>query len=270
MLTYLIFLTVGVIIGITSSLFGFGGGFLVVPALFWLLPHAHVPTHLVMHVAVATSLTIMMLNSINSTWTHTRRGHINWAIFFSIAPAIAIGSILGAFLSIWISGNTLRYSFICFLSAIIIRNLLNLNKEFKTVSPAEIKLPPAYLLKTMGLGIGAIATLLGVGGSVLTVPLLRRSKMRMINAVALAAPLSLPVALFGATCYYIIGLHIAGLSNGFAGLIYLPAFFGIGLGGFIGVPLGARIGHHLPDRFYARIYILLQILVILFMLKHQH
>ncbi|MDE3022119.1 MAG: sulfite exporter TauE/SafE family protein [Pseudomonadota bacterium] len=268
MQTYFIYLSVGSIIGITSSLFGFGGGFLVVPALYWLLPKVNVPSNLVMHAAVATSLAIMILNSINSTLAHERLGNISWAVFLKISPYIAGGAMLGAFLSQWISGETLRYFFICFLLLVIIRNMLN--NEFTEISNKPLKFPSKISIGIIGTGIGIFATLLGVGGSVLTIPFLRRCNMRMLNAVALAAPLSIPVALFGAATYFLIGLRVNGLPYGFAGFIYIPAFLGIGLGGFIGVPLGARIGRQLPDKSYARVYIILLSIIVIIMLRHEY
>jgi uncharacterized membrane protein YfcA len=65
--------------------------------------------------------------------------------------------------------------------------------------------------------IGMIAALLGVGGSVMTVPLLRRHGYEMQECVSASNPLSLPVALCGAVTYAIIGWHSIPLS-GFLGL----------------------------------------------------
>src|SRR5258708_37019035 len=55
----------------------------------------------------------------------------------------------------------------------------------------------------VGLVIGAIASLLGVGGSGMTVPLMRRHGARMKNAVAVANALSFPVAILGTLAYVV-------------------------------------------------------------------
>ena len=55
--------------------------------------------------------------------------------------------------------------------------------------------------------IGGIATLLGVGGSVMTVPLLRRHGYDMKYCVSAANPLSIPVAVIGALMYIVLGWH---------------------------------------------------------------
>ncbi len=57
-----------------------------------------------------------------------------------------------------------------------------------------------------GTGIGAVAAFLGVGGSVVTVPLLRRRGLPMAEAARTANPLSIPVAVV-ATIIYSLAAH---------------------------------------------------------------
>lgn len=71
-----------------------------------------------------------------------------------------------------------------------------------------------------GMLIGTIAALLGVGGSVMTVPLLRRHGHTMRECISAANPLSLPVALCGAVTYAISGWHKIS-AGGFVGFISL-------------------------------------------------
>lgn len=56
----IIYTLIGVLIGILSSLFGFGGGFVVVPILYAFLP-ASVPGDYIMHTAIGTSLAVMII-----------------------------------------------------------------------------------------------------------------------------------------------------------------------------------------------------------------
>ncbi|MFS2163054.1 TSUP family transporter [Variovorax sp. Varisp62] len=64
--------------------------------------------------------------------------------------------------------------------------------------PAEGRAAPSSIGTALsGLVIGWIAAFLGVGGSVMTVPLMRRRGIAMGHATAMANPLSLPVALAG-------------------------------------------------------------------------
>lgn len=178
----IVFTFIGVFIGVLSSLFGLGGGFVVVPILYVFLPHV-VPAEYVMHTAVGTSLAVMIINSTNSTYNHSKQGNINWMVF------------VGSF-------------------------------------------------------IGMISTLLGIGGSVMTIPYLRKYGMRMLHAVALATPLGLPVAIVGASTYLASGLRVAGMPDSTIGFIYIPALIGFSIRGLIGVPIGRRWAQKIPDTLF--------------------
>lgn len=113
--------------------------------------------------------------------------------------------------------------------------------------------------------IGTIAALLGVGGSVMTVPLLRRHGYAMQECVSASNPLSLPVALCGAVTYAVIGWHSIPLS-GFLGFISLKILSLLVLTGWAGIVFSRRAIPAVPDVWYARIYVLLLCLVLLAML----
>ncbi len=50
------YLMSGILAGVLATMFGFGGGFVVVPLLFWLLPLHGVSKEYAMHSAVGTSV----------------------------------------------------------------------------------------------------------------------------------------------------------------------------------------------------------------------
>ena len=260
----IIFLTFGVLTGILSSLFGFGGGFVVIPVLYLVLPTMNFPDSLVMHVAIGTSLAIMIVNSINSTLSHHRKKHILWFIFLQLAPAIAIGALVGGVISPYIEGDILRYLFIGLIIYTIISSLIG--SKFFNVNTDYIKMPSRIKTSLIGGGVGFISTLLGVGGSLMTIPFLRTCRLKMINAVALATPLSLPIAIVGATTSIFNGMQQPNLPAWSFGFVYIPAFAGIVIGGFAGVPIGTRIAHRIPDQLFSKIYIILLIVVVITMI----
>ncbi|WP_158232683.1 sulfite exporter TauE/SafE family protein [Sporosarcina sp. P26b] len=259
-----IFLIFGILTGFLSSMFGFGGGFVVIPVLYILLPELNFPEPLVMHVAIGTSLAIMIINSINSTISHYRRGHILWFIFFQLAPAITVGALIGGLLSPFIEGDILRYLFIDLILYTIFSSLIG--KGFIHVNTDSIQMPGRLKTSLIGSGVGFISTLLGVGGSLMTIPFLRSCRLKMVNAVALATPLSLPIAMIGATTSIFNGMQQTGLPPWSFGFVYVPAFFGIVIGGFIGVPVGTRIAHRLPDQLFSKVYLALLVVVVITMI----
>lgn len=260
----IIFLSFGILTGFLSSMFGFGGGLVVIPVLYILLPELNFPDSLVMHVAIGTSLAIMIVNSINSTISHHRKDHVLWFIFLQLAPAIAVGALIGGLLSPYIEGDILRYLFIGLVIYTIISSFIG--KSFINVNTYMIKMPSRIKTSLIGGGVGFIATLLGVGGSLMTIPFLRTCRLKMVNAVALATPLSLPIAIVGATTSIFNGMQQTGLPPWSFGFVYIPAFFGIVVGGFIGVPVGTRIAHRLPDQLFSKVYLSLLVVVVITMI----
>ncbi|GED66310.1 UPF0721 transmembrane protein [Brevibacillus reuszeri] len=257
------FLAIGILTGILSSMFGFGGGFVLIPVMYLLLPGFDVPEAAIMHVAIGTSLAVMIVNSINSTISHHRKQHVIWSIFFRLAPAIAVGALLGGLSTPFVQGDILRYLFILLVVYTIVTSIWK--KSFLDVDGLSFTLPTPFKTSSLGLGIGFLASLLGVGGSVLTVPFLRKRGLAMLHAVSLANPLSLPIAIVGAITSIATGLQQPGLPAWCFGFVYVPAFLGIVLGGFLGVPLGTRIAHRLPDRLFSKIYLSLLVVVVLIM-----
>ncbi|WP_269411187.1 sulfite exporter TauE/SafE family protein [Lentibacillus daqui] len=254
---------IGIIIGVLSSMFGFGGGFVVVPILFAFLPDS-IPGEYLMHTAIGTSLAVMIINSFNSTYNHAKKGNVTWSVFKILVGYIAIGSLIGGVLAVYIKSDFLRFAFIGLLVYVLIANIF---KKSFTVEMEEhsFRLPKQSSASFIGIGIGFLSTLLGIGGSTMTIPYLRNRGMRMIHAVALATPLGLPVAIVGAFTYLITGMQIDVMPSSTVGFIYLPALIGFTIGGFIGVPIGRSWAQKLSDKLFSKIYLILLFIVIIMM-----
>ncbi|NBB12111.1 sulfite exporter TauE/SafE family protein [Pseudomonas sp. SLFW] len=257
-MTYLLLALFGALSGVTTVLFGFGGGFVVVPVLYGILNSETVgglSAPIAMHVAVATSTCVMIVNASLSTRRSACSGTLLKDWLWPLAGFIGIGSLIGAVAAGFVNGSVLRVAFMAYL-AITIADCL-LRRGF--VSRAAENEPRPLSAMTRGPGgilIGAIATFLGVGGSVMTVPLLRRCGLSMTQATAMANPLSLPVALFGTTTYMVTGaLDNTRLGAGYIGYVNLIAFALLTLGAWFGMGLAARWVGRIPDRLHAWAYV---------------
>lgn len=85
----LIAVPVSVIVGLLSGLFGIGGGAVIVPVmiLIFMIPP---------HIAIATSMFMILVTSFFSSLTHVFLGHIAWLYLLFIIPGAWIGGTLGA------------------------------------------------------------------------------------------------------------------------------------------------------------------------------
>src|SRR3546814_8048970 len=73
-------LALGAVVGFAAGLLGIGGGMLLVPFLTMLFTWQGMPQDLIVHAAIATSMTSILFTSISSVRAHQRKGTIQWKI----------------------------------------------------------------------------------------------------------------------------------------------------------------------------------------------
>jgi uncharacterized membrane protein YfcA len=252
--TQLFYFVAGLLAGVLAGVFGIGGGLTIVPILYLMLPRLGVAHGLVMHLAIGTSLAVMIVTTVESTYVHNCSGDVLWPVIRRLAPTVALGALVAAVATRWIATDVLRYFFIALVAYTIVRALTK--KGFADrYELTDFTAPPLSLCLPVGFGVGVVSALLGTGGSPMTVPFLRAYKLRMANAAAAASALAVPIAVLGTIGYVVTGWHDLGLPSGATGYVYWPAAPGLLVGILIGVPVGTRISERLSDRVLARAYI---------------
>lgn len=265
---YLLLLASGVIAGVTTLLFGFGGGFIVVPLVYAMLTAGALGEAMqadAMHVAVATSTCAMIFASLMGTLRHNRKGTIDWAQVRPLIIPICIGAAAGARVAMSLSGDWVRWVFVAYLGLTILDSLA---RPGFMARQGDGKAPLGPLAATLfGVPIGLVAAFLGVGGSVMTVPLMRRRGASMTGATAMASPLSLPMSIAGTAIYVLLAWnHASAASLGYAGYVDLRALLALTVGSWVGISLASRFVGRIPDRVHTRVYLFLLALVTLVMI----
>ena len=87
-------LALGAVAGFAAGLLGIGGGMLLVPFLTMRFAWKGMPADLVVHAAIATSMTSILFTSISSVRAHQQKGTIKWPIVWAMAPGIILGGLL--------------------------------------------------------------------------------------------------------------------------------------------------------------------------------
>lgn len=242
----------GFMTGITTVLFGFGGGFVVVPFVYHIMTHQQILSDRAMHIAVATSTAVMIFNAGWASFQSWRAGKLTASLLFPLMWFIAVGAVVGSLLSGGINDEIIRILFILYLMVTLADCLLR--KGF--VIASERRMLKGFTARMGGIFIGIVAALLGVGGSVMTVPLLRRHGYEMQKCVSAANPLSLPVALCGTAMYGLGGVHFSP-GEVWIGFINLKILTLLTASGFMGMLFTRRFIPAVPDELHARIYIAL-------------
>jgi uncharacterized membrane protein YfcA len=92
----MLLLAIGCVGGFLSGLLGVGGGVIFVPALFFSLSSLGFSEDHAMHIAVGSSLAVVLATGATSAFGHFRRGALDIATVKAWAPPMVIGVILGA------------------------------------------------------------------------------------------------------------------------------------------------------------------------------
>lgn len=222
-------LAAGGLAGVLSSLFGIGGGIVLVPFLHYLLGFGWVE-------ATQLSLVAIMAQSPTGVWQHARRGAVDWRVAIPLAVAGLLGVIVGDALQPRIAVAWLKVLFALLMGLAAVR--LALLRPPVAEAARRLGWPG---LAALGLFAGVIAKLLGIGGGLVTVPVLTLTGLPVHLAV-------------GSSLVPVFTNAAIASGQAFAqGLDWLPAV-PLALGALVGVPFGARLAHALAEQGLRRVF----------------
>ena len=157
-------IAIGAVTGLTSGLFGVGGGIILVPILVILFKVNQ-------HKAQATSLVVVALAAVTGAMTYALADSVAWlAVPFLIAGGI-VGTLLGTIAVKKVKDRILKLVFGIFLVFVAIRIAVqSLDTTALTNASAGLEFGPIYLL--VGLAMGLLSSFLGVGGGIIVIPIL--------------------------------------------------------------------------------------------------
>ncbi|MGW1659034.1 sulfite exporter TauE/SafE family protein [Streptomyces atratus] len=245
---------IGLLTGATTVLFGFGGGFVAVPVVVWADAALGADA---MRVATATSALVMVVNAGFATAVTQRRVLLVLRGSGTLLLLLAAGASAGALATRLAPADLARWAFVAYI-ALTIADLL-LRPGFLRPGPRveATSDAPRPLPAVLGAPVGAVAAFLGVGGSVMTVPAMRRAGHTMHVATALANPLTLAIALPAATVS-LGGAAVPAPADAhvnLVGLVDLRAASALLLGALPVIAVLRRRPPRIPDRIYAWAYI---------------
>jgi uncharacterized membrane protein YfcA len=108
---------IGLASGLFASLFGVGGGLIMVPLLIALLGYGA-------RAATATSLAAIIFTATFGALTHGALGNVHWGTALLVGLPAMAGVTLGVWLKERISSRALTHGFAVLLAAVAIRMLL--------------------------------------------------------------------------------------------------------------------------------------------------
>ncbi len=108
---YLIAGLIGLVSGVTSGLFGVGGGIIMVPAMMFFLS----PPIRDIKQAFGTSLLVIIPTALMGAFKHYNPdpsvSNLNWRVALALAPTAILGGYTGAWLTTQVSSDNLKRAF---------------------------------------------------------------------------------------------------------------------------------------------------------------
>ncbi len=151
-------ITLGASVGVISGFFGIGGGTVIIPILLFL--------GFEIKEAIGISSIQMVFSSIYGSYLNYKKGNLDLKMVSIIGVGGFIGASFSGYLAAILSSKSLEVIFLLFASFALMRMFLKI-KEIPTkegVSP--------ILLFVVGFILGAVSMTIGVGGSIVLIPVL--------------------------------------------------------------------------------------------------
>lgn len=260
MIALLLYLAVGACSGVLAGLFGIGGGMIIVPILAYSFRYLNgFDPEIVMHMAVATSLAVIIFTSLNAVWAHHKKNAVQWSLMIWMTVGILVGAVIGGGISSSLPGAWLQTCIGIFALLMAVQMYFNIKPKG---SDNAVFTMPSRIWQTLSGGvIGIASAIFGIGGGSITVPLLVWKHLPIHRAVATSAACGIPVAVFGALSYVFFGWGHASLPAYSAGYVYLPAVVGVAATSMIFARVGVQLAHKLSTKRLRQLFALLQVCV---------
>jgi uncharacterized protein len=236
-------LATGVVSGVAAGLLGIGGGAVIVPALSNALLLMGYDAEVVQHVAVGTSLAIIIPTGIMSARAHHKRGALDLNVLKLWTPFIVAGTFIGGLMAGWFSGDVLRIVF-AVMAFVIAANIIF---AFQTRLMGHLK-GSSLVHRISAFVVGYISSLMGIGGGSLSVPTLVAFGDTMHKAVGTSAAIGVAIAVSGTAGFLISGWGVDDLPPFSIGYINVLAFFLVAILAAVCAPLGAALAHRLNQQ----------------------
>ncbi len=206
-------------VGVLSGFFGIGGGTILVPLLLMLGYETKA--------AIGISVLQMVFSSIYGSYLNNKKGTLDVPMVLVIGIGGFIGALLSGLIASSFSDSTLEMIFLSFATFALLRLF------FKTKEHRGQREVSKLTLLMIGVPLGAISMTIGVGGSIILVPVL---------VGFLHIPLKKAIS---AGLFFVVFSSVAGfISHANLGHIDYESGAIIGLASLLGV----YVGIHLKDR----------------------
>lgn len=249
MLEPFLLILIGILGGLIAGSMGVGGGIIFTPVLFFLFEEAGFED------SVQWSIASGLFCTFTAAVTSTIRQQLNQNFYLKEGLLLGVFGAIGISIGKWIltSGYYEREQFVVFFSGILFYAAYMMFKRGNDTSDESnmvfngFKLKAAFI--TGGVG-GTIASLAGVGGGGIMVPIMNLIFKQPFKKAVSISHLGMSILLFvGLIQLALVDVKIVGISPYHLGYVDIGAAFPLALGGLFGANFGTIINHKINRKY---------------------
>jgi len=242
----------GIGVGFAEGLLGVGGCFIMVPVTFFVFSTMGVSPDMAIKLAFGSNLLVVFPTAISGAWAHTKKEAVWWKAGMVLGVCGAVGALIGATITSQLLGEGILKP--AFGLVIGLGALRMLTWKLPKVEEAPEEEP--LLWACWGFPIGIICGMLGLGGGIITVPVLAMAlKFKMHHAVGTSLSMMIFTSIAGSIGYLINGLSVPNLPPYSFGYVNLLAWACLAMTSIPMAQIGARTAHKLPAAQIRHIFI---------------
>ncbi len=238
----LVLVAAGGLSGFLAGVFGVGGGTVVVPVLYEVFVMLGVPDQLRMPLCAGTSLALIIPTSIASFTSHRKANAVNFDLLRLWGIPIVAGVIGGTVVARYAPAAVFKAAFVSVALVTALRLI------FRDRLPTVGQEVPRRLRLPYGLTIGLSASLIGIGGGILSNIIMTFHGRAIHESVATSAGVGVMVSIPGALGYVLAGWDRTGLPPFSSGFVSIVGVLALMPTSFLAAGLGARVAHHVSRR----------------------
>ncbi len=236
----LIFL--GISVGGLSGFFGIGGGTILIPLLLMLGYETKI--------AIGISVIQMVFSSIYGSYINNKKGTLDVSMVLIIGLGGFCGALFSGIIASSLSDKTLEMIFLAFASFALARMF------FKTKQNVEQKELNKIVLFLIGLVLGTLSMLIGVGGSILLVPIL-------VGFLHVELKKAISAGLF-----FVVFSSVSGLiSHYLSGYMDFKSGVTIGLASLLGVYIGIILKDKVSEILQKKLLVGFYFLIVVYLIN---
>lgn len=238
-----VLLATGAVVGLLAGLLGIGGGGILVPVLYEVFTVLGVDPAYCIHLAVGTSLSVIVPTSLRSFQSHRAKGAVDMALLRSMALPVIAGVLLGILIARYSDDTALKAVWAGCASLMSAK--LFFGRESWRLGDAIPGNPGRALF---GGFVGLISTLMSIGGGAFITTFMTLYGRPIHQGVATSSGFG-PIIAIPATLGFVwAGWQVAGLPPGSLGYVNLLGTAMIVPASVLAAPLGVRVSHGISRR----------------------